>query len=151
VKSTIQKRAEYIHAELTGRENARDMRAFLMEVKAACLQYACPRILISIRASNTMFKAEDYGLMGATGGQADGYLAGIVTPSCRIALVGDNSELHHAHEYIELVARQRQVNVRAFRDTASAARWLESADPVGPAVGPADLDGLKPGGSPKLA
>ncbi len=142
MKYSIQKKNSYVLAELSGRENARDMREFLHAVKAACLEQGCPRILLSIRNSNTMFKAEDYGLDGSI----KGYLAEIITPSCRIALLGDNSELNHAHEYIQLVARQQQINARAFRDMASAARWLESSDPVGP-----DLDGLKPGRPPKPA
>lgn len=128
MKYWIERRGGHLLAELSGRESARDMREFLEAVKAACLEHACPRILMSIRASNTMFKAEDYGLEG----NGPGYLAGITTPSCRVALVGDNSELQHAHEYIQLVARQQQINVRAFRDAPSAARWLESGEPVGP-------------------
>jgi hypothetical protein len=128
MKYWIEKRGAHLLAELSGRDNPRDMREFLEAVKAACLEHACPRILMSIRTSNTMFKAEDYGLEG----NGPGYLAGIITPSCRIALVGDNSELQHAHDYIQLVARQQQINVRAFRDAASAARWLESAEPLGP-------------------
>jgi len=132
MKFRIEKREGHLLAEISARENARDMREFLQAVKAACLEHACPRILMSIRDSNTMFKAEDYGLDGGTSG-APGYLAGIVTPSCRVALVGDNSELNHAHEYIQLVARQQQIDVRAFRDAASAARWLESVEPLGPA------------------
>ena len=128
MKYWIEKRGGHLLAELSGRDSPRDMREFLEAVKAACLEHACPRILMSIRASNAMFKAEDYGLEG----NGPGYLAGIITPSCRIALVGDNSELQHAHEYIQLVARQQQINVRAFRDVALAERWLESAEPVGP-------------------
>ena len=128
MKFLIQKKDGHLHAEIRGRENARDMREFLLAVKAACLEHACPRILISIRGSNTMFKAEDYGLDGS----AKGYLGEIITPSCRVALVGDNTELHHAHEYIQLVARQQQINVRAFRDAAGAARWLETEEPLGP-------------------
>ena len=127
MKYWIQRRGAHLLAELSGRDSPSDMREFLEAVKAACLEHACPRILMSIRASNTMFKAEDYGLDG----NAPGYLSGIITPSCRIALVGDNSELQHAHEYIQLVARQQQINVRAFRDMASAERWLESAEPLG--------------------
>jgi hypothetical protein len=47
--------------------------------------------------------------------------------SCRIALLGDSSELHHAHEYVELVARQQHLNVKAFR---AAAEWLEAVSDI---------------------
>jgi hypothetical protein len=143
MKFQIQRRSGYLQAELHGRENARDMREFLHAVKAACQEEQCPRILISIRGSNTMFKAEDYGLDGSV----KGYVGEFITPACRIALVGDNSELNHAHEYIQLVARQQQINVRAFRDPRGAVEWLEAADPSGPP----GLDPLQPGRPAKLA
>jgi len=65
----------------------------------------------------------DYGLAG----NARGYVNDLVTPKCQVALLGDTAELNAAHEYIEVVARQQDVNVRAFSDEASALRWLEGA------------------------
>ena len=44
----------------------------------------------------------------------------------RIALVGDSSELHASHDYMELTARQRGLEVRAFREEAKALEWLRS-------------------------
>src|SRR4051794_14489720 len=111
MKYRIQPRGTHLFAELTERESSYDMREFLLAVKEACLQNGCPRILLSIKDSRAMFKAEDYGLSG--------YVNDIVTPSCRIALIGDSNDLHFAHEYIELVARQQQVNVRSFRGAAA--------------------------------
>jgi len=116
VKVKIEPRGGYLFAELEGRETAHDMREFLLAVKAACQKNDCPRILLSIRASQPMFKAEDYGLSG--------YANQLVKPACRIALVGDSSDLNFAHEYIEIVARQQQVNVKSFRESSSAVRWL---------------------------
>ena len=110
-------------ALLSGRDTAEQMRTFLRAVHEACRQHDCPRILISIRASRAVFKPEDYGLSGAS----PGYAAGLATPACQIALVGDTPELNTAHEYIELVARQQGLNVRAFREDAAAARWLAGA------------------------
>jgi hypothetical protein len=147
VKFSIRRQAGHVLAELRGRETSGDMREFLLAVKAACLEHGCPRILLSVRDSHAMFKAEDYGLLG------QGYASDLVTPSCRIALVGDTQDLNFAHEYIELVARQRQVNVKSFRDCASAARWLQAdeADEAAQASAAAGLDALKPGRAPKLA
>ena len=138
MKYRIQARETYLFAELTGRETSYDMKEFLLAVKSACQQYACPRILLSIRDSRPMFKAEDYGLRG--------YVNEIVTPSCRIALMGDSSELRHAHDYIELVARQQSVNVKAFDALPEAVRWLEEPVPAVP-----ELDALQPAGTPKLS
>ena len=50
-----------------------------------------------------------------------------MTPKCQVALVGDTPELNAAHEYIEMCARQQNMNVRAFVDEAAALRWLRGA------------------------
>jgi hypothetical protein len=106
-------------ALLSGRDTAEQMRTFLLAVREACRRHDCPRILVSIRASRAGFKPEDYGLSG--------YANELATPECQIALVGDTPELNTAHEYIELIARQQGLNVRAFREDAAAARWLAGA------------------------
>jgi hypothetical protein len=144
---SIRKQGDLVFAELQGRETSYDMREFLMAVKLACQQHGCPRILITVRDSRAMFKAEDYGLTAQTAG----YVKDLVTPACRIALVGDTSELNFAHEYIELVARQQDVNVKSFKDPGSAARWLEAQQGGSDAAAQEGLDALEPGGTPKLA
>lgn len=106
-------------ALLSGRDTAEQMRTFLLAVHEACRRHDCPRILISIRASRAVFRPEDYGLSG--------YANQLATPACQIALVGDTPELNAAHEYIELIARQQGLNVRAFREDAAAAHWLAGA------------------------
>jgi hypothetical protein len=130
MKYGIEARGGHLLAELRGSETAADMREFLLAVKTACVEHACPRVLLSVRASRAMFKLEDYGLSGASQGDANE----LVTPACRIALVGDSSELNHAHDYVELVARQQRINVKSFRDVSSAEKWLRdtqaAADPA---------------------
>src|SRR2546422_5464892 len=98
MKFGIELRGDHLLASLQGRETGEQMREFLVAVHAACGQHRCPRILMSIRASRPVFKPEDYGL--------ESYVNELVTPKCQIALVGDTHELHAAHEYIELCARQ---------------------------------------------
>ena len=121
MRFSIEPRGDHLLASLQGRETGGEMREFLIAVHAACGEHKCPRILMSIRASRPVFKPEDYGI--AT------YVNDLVTPRCQIALVGDTVELNAAHEYIELCARQQNMNVRAFRDEASALRWLrETSD-----------------------
>jgi hypothetical protein len=124
---------DHLYAELRERETAADMRAFLEAAKASCGEHGCPRILICVRDSRPVFKAEDYGLSGN--------VSALVTPECRIALLGDSSEHHHAHEYVEIVARQQGVNVKAFRAEAEALRWLRGEP----------LDSLQPRRATKLA
>jgi hypothetical protein len=126
MKFRVEPRGGHLLAELQGRETAAQMRKFVLAVRLACREHRCMRILVSVRASRPMFKAEDYGLSGAV----RGYVNDIISPSCRVALVGDSSEMHHAHEYVELVARQQHLNVKAFRDAAAAAQWLEAAPDI---------------------
>ena len=119
MKFSVEPRAGYLLALASGRETAEEMRTLLRAVQQACRQHDCPRVLLTIRASRAVFRPEDYGLSG--------YANQLATPACRIALVGDTSELNAAHEYIEVVARQQGLDVRAFRSDAAAAGWLAAA------------------------
>jgi hypothetical protein len=120
MKFSIEGRDGYLHAVIHGRETAEHMREFLLAVHAACGEHAQPRILVGVRQSRAVFRGEDYGLDG----QVRGYASDLATPECQVALLGDTDELHSAHEYIEVLARQQGLNVRAFRDEHAALRWL---------------------------
>ena len=119
MRFSIEPRAGYLLATLHGRDTAEQMREFLLAVRSACRERDMPRILISVRQSRAIFKPEDYGL--------GGYANELATPACQIALVGDTDEVNSANEYIELVARQHGMNVRAFREEPAAAGWLTGA------------------------
>ena len=127
MRFSVEPRAGYLLARLAERDTAEEMRTFLRAVHQACRQHDCPRVLMSIGASRAVFKPEDYGLSA----ERQGYAAELATPACRIALVGDTPELNAAHEYIELVARQQGLDVRAFRSAAAAAGWLAAAPEPG--------------------
>ena len=120
MRFSVEPRPGYVYATLEGRDTAAQMREFLLAVHGASKQHDCPKIVISIRRSRAVFKPEDYGLSG----EKPGYVNELVTPSCQIALVGDSEEVNSANEYIELVARQQGVNVRAFREEGPALRWV---------------------------
>ena len=119
MRFSIEPREGYLHAVVLGRDTPEQMREFLLAVHAACGEHGTPRILISVRQSRAVFKPEDYGL--------GGYANELVTPACQIAVLGDTDEVNSANEYIEMVARQQGVNVRAFRDEQAALRWLDGA------------------------
>ena len=127
MKFGISLRGDHLLASLSGRETAGEMREFLLAVHAACQQHHCPRILMSIKRSRPVFKPEDYGLAN----DGSGYANDLVTAACQVALVGDSAELHAAHEYIEVCARQQEMNVRAFRDEGEALQWLRAAPEPG--------------------
>ena len=120
MKFSIEARDGYLHAVVHGRDTAEHMREFLYAVFAACTQHATPKVLMSVRQSRAVFRAEDYGLDG----NRRGYAARLAGPDCQVALVGDTDELNQAHEYIEVLARQQGFNVRAFRDLHAGLRWL---------------------------
>ena len=123
MRFTIEPRDGYVHAALWERETAEEMREFLLAVHAACREYACSKVIMLVRRSRPAFKPEDYGLTS--------YVGDLVSAGCQVALVGDTEELHTAHGYIEMVARQQGINARALRDEAAALRWMSGS--VGPA------------------
>jgi hypothetical protein len=120
---TIEPQQGYLRAVLWERETAQEMREFLVAVSAACHEHECSKVVMVVRRSRPAFKPEDYGLTT--------YASDLVTSACQVAVVGDTDELHVAHEYIEMAARQEHINARAFRSEAAALRWLSNA--VGPA------------------
>ena len=132
MRYSIDARSGYVHCIVIGRETADDMREFLHAVQAACKQHACPRILMRVRSSRVIFKPEDYGLSS--------YVPELISPHCQIALLADSHELHAAHEYIELVARQKGINAKAFREEAAALLWLQGAPDDAP---PGQVPGLR--------
>jgi hypothetical protein len=115
----IEPREGYLQAAVYGRDTAEEMREFLLAVHAACRQHDLPKVLMLVRQSRAVFKPEDYGLSS--------YVRELVTPECQIAVVGDTDEVNTANEYIEMVARQQGLNVRAFRREPAALRWLGGA------------------------
>jgi hypothetical protein len=107
-----------LRAELFGRETVEETKAFFQAVVSASRESQSPCILISVRSSKPIFQFERHGLIEYFRNLA-------VTPSRRIALLGDSAELRLSHEYVELIARQHGLNVRSFPDEATAYRWFE--------------------------
>jgi hypothetical protein len=108
----------YLRAELRGRETAEQMREALSAILAECRRHGVWAVLVVTRASRPLFKVQEFGLPPFLEAMA---------PGCKVALVAENRELRAADEYLATMAQQRNVNVRAFRSEASAARWLRGA------------------------
>jgi hypothetical protein len=107
----------YLQAELVGRESVEETVSFIRALAAEALKTRCTRVLLSVRRSRSIFTVEKY--------QISSYLHQLAAvPEARVALVGDSSEMHAAHQYIEVLARQQNAGVRAFRDEARAREWL---------------------------
>ena len=110
--------AGYLRAELFNRETVEETRAFLRAVVRENAKHRRPCVLILVRVSKPIFQVVPHRLIE--------YIEQLSGPSAsRIALVGDTRDLHMSHEYIELLARQRRLNVRSFRDEPAALQWLK--------------------------
>ena len=107
-----------LRAELFGRETVEETKAFFQAIVSASRGSRSQCILISVRSSKPIFQFERHGLI-------EYFRKLAVTPSRRIALLGDSAELRLSHEYVELIARQHGLNVRSFLDEAAAYRWFE--------------------------
>lgn len=116
---------EVLRAELYRRETGEETRRFLHALAAQAKESGCTRILIVVRASRPIFKVEQYGITEA-------FRAMLGAPGVRVALTGDNEALRASHEYIELLASQQKVALRAFQDEAAALRWLASEPAAAP-------------------
>lgn len=110
--------ADYLKADLFGRETAEQTREFLGAVAAECIRLRRYHVLICVHASRPIFAVEKYGLAS--------FIEVALKYSGKIAILADSPEIRIAHEYVVLLARLRGVNVRNFRAEAAAIQWLKS-------------------------
>ena len=106
-----------LRAELFGRETVEETRTFFEAIVSASRESRSPCILISVRSSKPIFRLARHGLL-------EYFRELAVTPSRRIALLGDSRDLRLSHEYVELIARQHGFNVRSFPDETAAYQWF---------------------------
>jgi len=109
--------SEYLLAQMTGRETAEEMQAFLRAVVVENKTHRQPFILLDIRASRPLFNVERPGLF-------DCFKELSRVPSCKIAMLGDTEELCISQDYLALLAEQQGLNVRSFRNRAAVLGWL---------------------------
>lgn len=107
-----------LKAELSNCETGEDLRAFLLAAARENERLRLPQILVLVRASRAIFQVAPHRLVESLEALSGG-------SSRRIALVGYARDLHISHEYLELIARQRKLNVRSFVDEAAALAWLK--------------------------
>lgn len=108
----------YIRAELRGRENVEETQEFLRAIVHENAKHRRPCVLISVRMSKPVFQVAAHRLIE--------YFAELSGEAAhRIALVGDTRDLHMSHEYIELLARQRGLDVQSFGNETVALEWLK--------------------------
>jgi hypothetical protein len=109
--------SDYLRAELFDRETVEETQAFLRAVVRENAKYRRAGVLILVRLSKSIFQVVPHRLIEYMEELSE-------TSAYQIALVGDSRDLNMSHEYIELLARQRRLNVRSFRNEAAALQWL---------------------------
>ncbi len=97
-----------LRAEMVGRETVEETQEFIAAVADEARKHGSSRILICVRRSRPIFRVEQYRI------------------SEQFRALADTDEIRAAHGYIELLARQHEANVRAFRDEAAAIDWLKA-------------------------
>ncbi|HZN85388.1 MAG TPA: hypothetical protein VFB53_01260 [Burkholderiales bacterium] len=119
MRFTLAAEQDFLRAELFERETAAQTREFLAAAAAEALRLGLSKALISVHASRTIFRVEQY--------QFSAYVKALAErPSAMVALVAGSDEIHAAHQYVELLAQQHGANVRCFRHEAEAVQWLRS-------------------------
>ena len=113
----ITARPGYLRAELFARETVGETQSFLGAVVRENAKHRRPCVLILVRESKPIFQVAAHRLIEHIEELSK-------TSARRIALVGDSRDLHMSHEYIELLARQRRLDLRSFRDETAALQWL---------------------------
>jgi|SRR5690348_9869578 len=109
-----------LRAEMIGRETVEETQDFIAAVADEARKNNASRILICVRRSRPIFRVEQYRI-------SEQFRVLGANPAVRVALVADTDEIRAAHGYIEVLAKQHEANVRAFRDEPSAIEWLRAA------------------------
>jgi hypothetical protein len=117
MRYTIEACDGYLRGEMLERETPQETREFGAALHAAILEKGLPRLLVVVRASRPIFRVEEYQLS-----ELLKLVAG--TAVLRIALVSDSKELAASHAYVELIATQQGLALRAFGSEEAALEWL---------------------------
>ena len=117
-----------LRAEIRERETAEETREIAEAIFAEREKHGALSILMPTRDSRPICKVEEYGLSKILERIA-------AIPGLRVASVAEDSGLHSAHQYIELLARQRGVAYRAFTREDEALAWLREHRGIGKSSG----------------
>ena len=119
MRFTIRHVENYLRADLYHRQTAEETNRFLQAVAREALGSAVDRVLISVHASRPIFRAQQLGLPGF-------FEIIISRPQHRVAMLADSYEGQLAQQYVMTLARQRGLNVRAFKEPGDAIAWLQA-------------------------
>jgi hypothetical protein len=124
-KLTIEQKATYIHAVVTGENNRENIIRYLEELLGECAARGCTRVLVEKRLEGPRLAiAEIFEIISENSRRALGMLRAI-------AYV-DVYTTEDMLKFAETVAVNRALPLKVFLTVAEAEAWLSSKDPGNP-------------------
>ena len=107
----------YLRGDLYERRTAEETREFLLAMAQAARTSRASRALISVHASQPVFRVQQYGLPE--------FLAILASrPDHRVAIVADDMAGRLCQQYVVTLAKLSNLNVESFTDERRAIAWL---------------------------
>ena len=106
-----------LHVRAWGRETPQMPPNVCLEIMGEALRLGLKRILVELTQKVALSSVSQYHMVNRMPSVG-------VTPQHRIALVHHTPGLYEASDMIDIVAGNRGLNVRNFRDVDSALAWL---------------------------
>jgi len=119
---TIRPDGDLLRAHIWGRETDNPPSHICKAILEESRKHGLKRILIELSQARPLSDASQYLLVEKLPALG-------LTQEHRIALVHHTPGLYEASDMIDLVARNRGINVRNFPDARSATEWLRSPAP----------------------
>ena len=119
---TIRPEGDLLLAHIWGRESDNPPSHICKAILQECRNHGLKRILVELNQSRPLSVASQYLLVEKLPALG-------LTHEHRIALVHHTPGLYEANGMIDLVAKNRGINVRNFPDVHSATEWLHSPVP----------------------
>jgi hypothetical protein len=116
---TIRPDGDLLRAHIWGRETDNPPSHICKAILEESRKHGLKRILIELSQARPLSDASQYLLVEKLPALG-------LTHDHRIALVHNTPGLYEANDMIDLVAKNRGINVRNFPDVRSAAEWLYS-------------------------
>lgn len=117
VKLSIALVGDILEVDFSQRETPEETREMIEAIFAALAEHRVVSVLIRGRESRPIFKVEGYSL-----GETLARISAI--PGLRFASVTADSDLRASHDYVTLLASQRNVPMRVFDHEDDALDWL---------------------------
>lgn len=114
---SVERRPEYLYFEVTGANTSENVQAYLADVMAACEQHDCHRVLINERLTGPRLKVDEIFEIASEGAMK------VLGKFQAIAYVDEH--MGDMSYFMETVAINRGLPIKAFRTVAHAEYWLE--------------------------